>query len=66
MFLLSVHAVIQKSGQTWKESGGLAVIRRNDVSLGDASRAWVSRLGWEKLLWHTDVIAILGTCLSLL
>lgn len=45
MFLLSVRAMIQKSEQAQKGSNCLTLIRKTEVSLGNASRALVSHLG---------------------
>lgn len=46
MFLLSVR----KTEETQKGNGSLAVVGKNEMSLGNASRALVSHLGWEKAL----------------
>lgn len=52
MFLLPVHAMIQKSERAQKGSNCLTLIRKSEVSLGNASRALVSHLGPEKWPWH--------------
>lgn len=61
VFLLSVHAMIQTSEEA-EGNGSLAVIGKNEVSLGNACQA--TSMGERCLGTCIEVLANLGTYLS--